>query len=505
MLPPPSFRPMTIGGALRASAKRAPSKIALRFGECERDYATLLRRIDQVTDATITDLRLRPGDHAAIIAGNCLEYIEIVCGVPEAGVAVATINSKMTAPEMIAALDDAEARVLFADEPTATALRGARYATVERVIVLGPEYEAWLEAATPPPSRPLVQEWDVWTIPYTSGTTGKPKGVLLPHRARVMVGFLSHTEFGCFGADDVFLTLSPMNHGAGLGFPLACLQGGGTLEILGKFDPRTVLHRFKYGGITGVFMVPTHFHGIFALDRETLAAYEGTRLKSIIANAAPLTQAMKRKIVPYFGENVLYEIYGATENGLVTSLKPEHQLSRESCVGLPFAHTLLKILDETGKECGPHEIGEVFSTSPCMFNGYWKRLEETARALATGWMTVGDMGRRDEDGFLYLVDRKGDMVISGGINIYPREIEDLLSTHPAVAEIAVIGVPDEKWGERLCACVVLQPGQSLTPDDIELFCRGQLAGYKIPRDLRLLAALPRNANGKILKHELRVP
>ena len=494
---------MTIGGAIRASAKRTPDKIALRMGQTQRDYATLLRRIDQLTDATIADLDLRPGDHAAIISANALEYIEIVCGVPEAGVAVATINSKMTAPEMIAALDDSQARVLFADAPTAALLQGGRFATVERVVVLGEAYETFVAAAGTPSRRPVVQEWDTWTIPYTSGTTGTPKGVLLPHRARVMVGFLSHTEFGCFGADDVFLALSPMNHGAGLGFPLACLQGGGTLEILERFDAETLLRRFRDGGVTGTFMVPTHFHSIFALPPEKLSAYKGTQLKSIIANAAPLTQAMKRKIVPYFGDTVLYEIYGATENGLVTSLKPAHQLTRESCVGLPFAHTLLKLLDGSGRECAPGEIGEVFSTSPCMFNGYWNRPEETAKALSTGWLTVGDMGRRDEDGFLYLVDRKGDMVISGGINIYPREIEEVLVSHPAIEDIAVIGVPDEKWGERLCACVVLHPDQTLTAADVETFCRGQLAGYKIPRELRVLTALPRNANGKLLKRELR--
>jgi acyl-CoA synthetase (AMP-forming)/AMP-acid ligase II len=270
-----------------------------------------------------------------------------------------------------------------------------------------------------------------------------------------------------------------------------------------KFDPERVLKRLRHGGVTGTFMVPTHFYGIFALDPAILEAYRGARLTAIIANAAPLTQAMKRKIISYFGEAVLYEIYGATENGLVTSLKPEHQLTRESCVGLPFAHTLLKILDSNGDECPPGEIGEVFSVSPCLFNGYWNRPEETARALSTGWLTVGDMGCLDEDGFLYLVDRKGDMVISGGLNIYPREIEDLLSTHPAIAEVAVVGVTDEKWGESLCACVVLNPGAELTSAGVEFFCRGRLAGYKIPRELRILPALPRNANGKILKRVLR--
>ena len=218
-----------------------------------------------------------------------------------------------------------------------------------------------------------------------------------------------------------------------------------------------MLRRFKHGGITGTFMVPTHFHKIFALDQDILDECRRPALKTIIANAAPLSQEMKRRIVPYFGETVLTEIYGSTESGLVTALKPRHQLTHEACVGLPFAHTRLKILDEAGAPCPQGVVGEVFSTSPCMFNGYWNRPEETALALATGWLTVGDMGRFDEDGFLYLSGRRGDMVISGGVNIHPREIEDVLAVHPAIAEAAVIGVPDEKWGERLCAFVALRP------------------------------------------------
>jgi acyl-CoA synthetase (AMP-forming)/AMP-acid ligase II len=500
---PPGFRAMTIGGAVRAAAQRHPGKIALRMGAKALDYATLQTRIDQVTVATIADLGLPPGNHAAVISANALEYIEIVCGVPEAGVAVATINAKMTADEMVAALDDAQARVLFADAPTAAVLAGAHFATVQRVIVFGADYESWLANEHAEPVRPLVQEWDTWTIPYTSGTTGKPKGVLLAHRARVMVGFLSHTEFGCFGPDDSFLSVSPMNHGAGLGFPLACLQGGGTLEVMEKFDAQAFLGRLKQGGITGTFMVPTHFHGIFALSDEILDAHRGLQLTAIIANAAPLSQAMKRKIVPYFGDDVLYEIYGATENGLVSSLAPAYQLTRHACVGQPFAHTLMKILDETGRECAAGEVGEVYSTSPAMFNGYWQRPAETERAFRDGWLTVGDMGRIDEDGFLYLVDRKSDMVISGGVNIYPREIEDVLATHQAIADVAVIGVPDDKWGERLCACAVLHPGEMLTAAQVETFCRGRLAGYKIPRELRVLTTLPRTANGTVIKRALR--
>ena len=494
---------MTIAGAIRAAAGRGPARTALRMGDATRSYGDLMARIDRVRDATITSLNLRPGDHAAIISANSFAYIEIVCGVPEAGVAIATISNKLARAEMVDALDDAEARVLFADDEAAALLEDADFATVRRVIRLSGDYETLLAEAATPQTLPVVQEWDDWTIPYTSGTTGKPKGVRLPHRARVMVGFLSQTEFGCFGPDDVFLAVSPMNHGAGLGFPLACLQGGGVLDIAEKFDPAAVLRRFKHGGVTGTFLVPTHFHGFFALDQAILDECAQPGLRTIIANAAPLSQAMKRRIIPYFGSDVLYEIYGATESGLVTSLPPAHQLTREASVGLPFAHTRLRVLNDAGEDCAPGEIGEIFSTAPVLFNGYWNRPDETARAFRGEWLGVGDMGRLDADGFLYLVDRKGDMVISGGTNIYPREVEDVLAAHPAIAEIAVTGMPDEKWGESLKAFVVLHPNATLTQPQIAEFCRGRLAGFKIPKSLEIRSALPRNANGKILKRALR--
>ena len=192
-----------------------------------------------------------------------------------------------------------------------------------------------------------------------------------------------------------------------------------------------MLHKFKHEGISGIFMVPTHFHQIFELPAAVLERYRRPPLKTIIANAAPLPQAMKEKIVPYFGEDVLFEIYSSTEAGMVCSLRPKDQLRKLSCVGLPQAHTEVKILDDSGRECAPDEVGELFSRSPYLFHGYWKRPAETAAAFRDGWVSVGDMARRDAEGYLYIVDRKKDMVISGGVNIYPREIEEVLLKHPA--------------------------------------------------------------------------
>jgi acyl-CoA synthetase (AMP-forming)/AMP-acid ligase II len=249
-------------------------------------------------------------------------------------------------------------------------------------------------------------------------------------------------------------------------------------------------------------MVPTHFQMIFALPPETLAKYRRPPIRSILANAAPLPQALKEKIIPYFGESVLHELYAATETGLVCNLRPRDQLRKISCVGTTFAHVEVEIRRDDGRICGPDEVGELWSRSPVLFNGYWNRPEETAKALQNGWVSVGDMARRDADGFIYIVDRKKDMVISGGVNIYPREIEELLFAHPDIADVAVIGVSDDIWGERLRAYVVTRRN-GLTLESLTAFCAGKIAGYKIPKELVLVEHLPRNANGKVLKTELR--
>lgn len=500
----PTITPsMSLVSGIRASMLANPEKVAITDSQGSRSYAELVFRIDKITSGFITDLKLPVGSHAAIVANNSIEYLEVVCGASQAGVALATINPALSADEITAICDDADARVLFTDDENFERLQNRSFHSIEKIIKLGSGIDSWVSNADSTTAFPEVSERDVFTIPYTSGTTGRPKGVLVSHRSRVLTLHGMALEYGCYSNDDRFLAIAPLCHGAGMVFGLASLYFGGYVRLMNRFDPESVLSILHHDSMTGVFMVPTHFHGIFALSAGVLDKYRDTNLRSIISNAAPLPQVTKERIIDYFGDNLLHETYGSTEAGIVSNLPPADQLNKRNCVGLPFDSTRISLRNESGDECGPEEPGELFSISPYLFNGYWKNQAETDAAFMDGWVSVGDIARRDADGYLYIIDRKKDMVISGGTNIYPREIENVLEQHPTVTEAGVVGVPDEKWGERLKAFVVISDEGSFAPDQIVSFAESRLAKYKVPKDFEVISRLPRNANGKVLKAILR--
>jgi len=500
---PPGYRNMTVSSGIRSAAMRNPGKTALLCGPRSQTYGQLVEGFNQVANGVI-GLGLKAGQNAAIIAYNCLEYIEIVVGVSDTGAAVATPNPKLTAQEMADICNDAQARILFVHPECDKVLDRSLLLTVEHVIVIGDEYQAFKTRAATRYTLPWIPEWATYSIPYTSGTTGKPKGVMLPHRSRSLGCLAYAAEYGIYSPDDYFLAFAPLCHGAGLTYAIAAIFVGGTTEIVEKFEPEQILRAVGSGRVTGMFTVPTHYHAIFGLESSILCAHRKHRLNGIIANAAPLSQSTKEQIVDYFGDGLLHETYGSTEAGIVSNLRPQDQLRKINCVGLPFVGNSIRLLNEQGAEVAPGEVGELFSISPFMFSGYWGKPEATAEAFGdAGWVGVGDMAMRDEEGYLYIVDRKKDMVISGGVNIYPREVEQVLDTHPSVLESAVIGIPDAQWGELLVACVVPNAGHAVEPAVLEPFCRAQMASYKLPKQFVCIDALPRNANGKVLKTDLR--
>ena len=492
-----------VSAGVHASAARTPHKIALRCLDQALSYAALSERIQRVSGG-LQQGGLKRGECVALLAPNCLEYPEILLGVADAGGVAVTLNPRFTTHEVMSASRDCGARWLFVHSACGEHDLSNLGKIFDRVIVIDGDYGSWRDSAALGQVDDALADTDPFTLVYSSGTTGKPKGITLSHRSRALTFHAMAMEYGCYGPDDLQLGIAPMAHGAGFAFIMASLFFGGSVDILPKFDPEEVLHKLSQQPFTGVFMVPTHYQNIFALPNATLDRYRGTAsaLRSIISNAAALPQHLKEKIVGYFGEGLLHETYGSTEAGIVTNLRPQYQLTKERSVGPAFALNHICLLDEQGKPVPRGAVGELYSRSPYLFNGYWNQPEETAAVLRDGWLTAGDLAREDEDGFYYIVDRKKDMVVSGGLNIYPREIEEVLATHPAVREAAVIGVPHEEWGESLRAFIVLRSGMQVDETALSQHCREVLAGYKVPKEYRYIAALPRNAGGKVLKREL---
>lgn len=498
---PATYVPVTIADGLRAAAARTPGRLALEESGRQLTFSQLVERVHRVANG----IALPRGSHAAIFSPNCLEFVEIACGLATAGVAPALVNARSNPAELAHLCDDSEARVLFVHESLEQLARAAELATVERVVVIGRDYDDWLARARP--SKPSVdlEEWDDFLLPYTAGTTGRPKGVRLSHRARVLTFFAMAAEYGCYGPDDSALAIAPLFHGGGFSFAVATIFFGGSCVLLPRFDPEETLRLLSGRGLTNVFMVPTHFNAIFALGEKTLHRYAPSGLRALISNAAPLSQAMKERIVEHFGEGLLYESYGSTEASLVTTLRPADQLRKQQCVGLPFPATSLRLVGDGGADVPQGEVGEVFVRSPYLFNGYWNQPDQTANAFRDGWLATGDLGRQDEEGYLYLIDRRDDKIVSGGVNIYPREVEEALARHPAVLEAAVFGVPDDYWGEAVHAVVALRPGAAVTASDLLSFVEAGLPRYKLPKSVDFARTLPRNAAGKLLRRELREP
>ena len=490
--------PLTIGRGIRCSAAADYDKLALVDSEGhQRSYGGLVARMDAVGRLS-TERALQKGDVVALIAPNCIEYAEIVAGLSERGVIVATLNPTLSANELSRIFDDCRPRLVIA---AASVELPADSPTTVR---LGDEFERMLAGSHEERALPTLDERETFAISYTSGTTGAPKGVLLSHRSRCLMFSAMASEYGCFGRDDHFLALAPMCHGAGLAFALAPLYNGGRCTLQYSFEPEALLSAVKGFEPNGIFVVPTHLHRLFGAPEDVLERYRGRHsLRTIISNAAALSPSLKRAAVDYFGDGLLHETYGSTEAGIVTNIRPDSLLRKPRSVGPAFSNIEIELRQDGGEPAGTGQPGELFCRSPFSFNGYLNRPEETRAALVDGWVTVGDIAVADEEGYVTITDRKKDMVVTGGMNVYPREIEAVIEGLEGVVECAVVGAPDEEWGERLHAFVVTRPDTGVTSEEIVDLCRTKLAAYKVPKQLAFVDALPRNAAGKLIKRELK--
>ena len=497
---------MNIASGIREFAISTPRATALIDGDRRLTFAELDDRSNRVA-GLLVDAGFAPGDRVAVLLGNQLEYVEVAAGAAKAGVAMVPLNPRGTAAEhgsliersgvtgLIAAAAFQDNVPALAEDLPLTLALGSRD--------FGRPYEEALAGARAVDPRVEVSETDPFCVQYTSGTTGRPKGALLTHRSRVLTMFCCAVDFGV-GPGRRTAAVAPMALGAGFCFAYAGPFMGGQTSMLPRWDPEELLHMIERDRLQTIFLVPTHALMLQHAMAQTSRKWDLSSLETLYFNAAALPVPLKEWVIETFPHVGVHEVYGSTEAGIVTNLRPQDALRKAGSVGHPWWMTHVKLLDEDRREVGPGEEGELFGYSPFNMIGYLDEPEATAEAiLPDGYLSSGDIAVRDEEGFISIVDRKKDMIISGAANIYPREIEGVLHHCDGVAEVAVVGLPDEKWGETVGAFVVPRDGAELDFAAMEAAVRERLAGYKVPRVWESVDELPKNANGKILKRVIR--
>ena len=497
--------------------------VAVANGARELTFAALDARSNQLAQA-LRASGVGPGDRVAYLDRTAPEVLELLFAVSKLGAVIVPMNWRLAVPELAAVLEDSRARVLIAGQGFASVvdqLIGEGSGSTEVVIVRdgsivgdGPgnadrdgDYEAWLGAHDPLDPGLRGASDDVVVQMYTSGTTGVPKGVLTTHRN--LAAAAETSPRWAFDDASVSLTPLPMFHIGGIGWAFVGLWNGATTILVREFEPAAVLRTLERRRVTNAVFVPTMLQMLAAVPGADERDYSA--LRSIAYGASPITTTVLKAALKTFRCS-LFGIYGLTETtGAITQLDPadhdpggprEHLLRS---AGRPYPWAELRIADpETRATLGPHEVGEIWLRAPNVMRGYFNRPEETAATLTRdGWLRTGDGGFVDEDGYLFLTDRIKDMIVSGGENVYPIEVEEALSQHPDVREVAVIGVPDPRWGETVKALIVLRPDAAVDVEQLIAFARARLAGYKLPRSIEFVASLPRTPTGKVLKRELR--
>ena len=524
---------MPIGDWLVRREMLTPNKVALV--DALRDYRKITyREWNRSANRTANFLHARvgvsKGDRVAVLAMNCVEYLDIWFACGKLGAILQTLNWRLTPNELAGLIDDAEPRVLVYGPDFLRQVEELRDRIPRKTQCVYLDSEALAPAAasgnpsrpvTPPsshsgdvrfserdeypetPPPPVELSWsDPWAICYTGGTTGLPKGAVLTHRAIAANSVNTVVSWG-LTPDDVTILNSPLFHTGGLNvFTAPLVHLGGTSIVCRAFDVDQVFDLIRDAGVTVYFGVPTMFIAMQQHPRWQQADF--SRLKLVISGGAPCPLPVFEK---FWDRGIDFKTgYGLTEAGPNTFwLPPEDVRRKPGSVGFPLFHVDVQVVDESGRECDAEQVGELIVRGPHMCAGYWNRPEESKKAIdAQGWLHTGDLARRDPEGYYYIVGRSKEMIISGGENIYPAEVESVLHAHPEVAEAALIGVPDAKWGEVGRAIVVPLPGSKLTSEDLIGFCQSRLARYKIPKSVVFVETLPKTAAGKIDKKVLAV-
>jgi len=464
-------------------------------------------------------LGLSKGDRVCVLAYNCVEWMEIYAATALAGLIVVPINFRLVGPEIEYIIGDCEAKALIVQDELLDAVEAVRPnvpVPQENFIAFGGErrragyraYEDLIAQASGTRRRVIVDAEDPWALMYTSGTTGRPKGATRSHRGSALLSLVTEVEMTLTRRDAALLVM-PMCHANSLYFFGAFAYCGATCSVYSRksFDPEHFVRTLAEGGATFTSLVPTHYIMMLGLPAAVRDRYNVDAVSKLMISSAPARRDTKLAIMEYFRNSDLFELYGSTEAGWVTMLHPEQQLSKLGSVGRECVGSRpIRLLDAAGSDVSDGESGELYSCNDYTFDGYWRQPEKTQQAFRGDYCTVGDLARRDEEGFIYLVDRKSNMIISGGENVYPSEVEAVLGSHPKVKDVAVIGLADAKWGERVHAVIIPRDSETPTQEEILDWCRSRLAGHKRPRSVSFIREdeMPRTATGKILHRALRL-
>ncbi len=509
---------MTIVDILKQAVAAKPDKVASITPHPTYTYKQLDERINRLS-SSLVNLGVERGDRVAILALNHYRYLELYFAIPQAGAAVVPINFRIPPSEMKYIIEHSEAVAVVVDDalmPIIDALR-PYLPLVKHYISMGDaprddylNYEKLVEEGDPDAAMPEVIAEDLLGLFYTSGTTAEPKGVMLTHAN--MVANIRHAD-GVSNSDpnDVFLHTAPMFHLADGAATFSNVHHAIAQAFCARFDPTDVLEMIQRDRITVMVLVPTMIN--FLLHHPKIADYDLSSLRHITYGASPIAPETLKKAMQVFGCN-FGQGYGLTEaSPLLTAFTHEdHQLAlanpetekRLASCGKPVPGVEIRVVKDDGTDIQPGEVGEIIARGANIMRGYWKKPEETAATVRDGWLYTGDLATVDEEGYLYLVDRKKDMIVSGGENVFSTEVEAVIYMHPAIKEAAVIPVPSDEWGEAVHVCVALKDGATLQYEELQDFCKDHLPTYKIPRSMEMIEGeLPKGGSGKILKKNLR--
>jgi long-chain acyl-CoA synthetase len=501
----------TLGDVLDVPMQIDPEKVAIHFEDLAISYRELDARANRVANA-LGEAGVRPGDRIAIHVDNRPDFIEIFLGVMRAGGVLVPTNVMYTRDELEHILGDSGARMVFVLDQFSEKLAGSasRLDGLEKIVEVGsPRIEGslglddFLAGAGEERTRVSVSPDDVAIIQYTSGTTGKPKGAMVSHFnvLRLIENLAELPGLPDRDQDDVTLAVLPLFHSYALNLVInQAFVTAQSLVLVNRFDPAMIFELVEKHKVTLFYGAPPMFHAF--VNTPGLDRFDISSLKGAYSGAAPLPVVILERFREMTGSEIC-EGYGLSETSPTLTSNAAGTVNKPGSVGPVIPEVTLRIVDENDRDVPPGQVGEIIARGPNIFKGYWNREEETQEAMRGGWFHTGDMGRVDEDGYYYIVDRKKDMIVVSGYNVYPIEVENVIMRHPSVVDAAVIGVPDDYQGESVKALLIVKEGETISLDELTAHCREQLAAFKVPKHLEIRDSLPKSPTGKVVKRELR--